>query len=143
MTAALRIYLIFPVLSRDALVDTILPTGGGSAGDKPVFAPAGTRIMVDFYTLHRNEAIYGPDPEKFNPDRWDSIQPGPWQYLAFGGGMRACLGRQKTLAEASCTLTRLAQTFKRIESRDDRDWAGELQLVTKNVHGCKVAFTPA
>ena len=63
--------------------------------------------------------------------------------MAFGGGQRACLGQQKALAEASYTLIRLAQTFKRIESRDDREWAGDQKLTAKNAHGCKVAMISA
>ncbi|KAL9619343.1 MAG: hypothetical protein Q9160_006023 [Pyrenula sp. 1 TL-2023] len=140
---SLRLYPVFPVLARDAVADTILPTGGGPQGKKPIFAPAGTRIVGDFWTLHRNESIYGPHPEQFNPDRWSSIQPGQWQFLAFGGGMRACLGQHKALAEASCCLIRMAQTIGRIESRDEREWAGELQLVARNVNGCKIAMFPA
>jgi len=62
--------------------------------------------------------------------------------MTFGGGMRACLGQQKALAEASCTLIRVTQAFKGIESRDDRDWAGDQKLVAKNINGCKVTLIP-
>ena len=143
IAVALRLYPVFPVLARDALVDTTLPTGGGLHGDKPIFAPAGTRVVGDMYTLHRNESIFGPNVHTFDPDRWNSIQPGPWQDMTFGGGMRACLGRNKALGEASCTLIRLAQSYKRIESKDSADWAGVLQLVARNINGCKVALIPA
>ena len=114
--------------------------GGGSRGNQPIFVPAGTKILADFYALHRDKAVYGENVESFNPDRWDSIQPSSWQFMAFGGGQRACLGQQKAIIEASYTLIRLAQSFKRIESRDDRDWAGDQKLTAKNVHGCKVAL---
>ena len=67
MVAALRLYPVFPVLARDALVDTTLPTGGGSQGDKPIFAPAGTRVIAGFYTLHRIESIHGPHTHTFDP----------------------------------------------------------------------------
>lgn len=72
--------------------------------------------MAEFYTLHRDKEVYGEDVENFNPDRWESIRPGPWQFMAFGGGQRVCLGQQKALAEASYTLIRLAQAFQRVES---------------------------
>ena len=137
---ALRLYPVFPVLARDAPVDKILPTGGGSQGDKPIFAPAGTRVIADFCTLHRSESIYGLHTHSFHPDRWNSIRPGTWQDMTFDGGMRTCLGR---LGEASCTLIRLAQNFKSIESKDSRDWAGVLQLAARNINGCKVTLTPA
>ena len=141
---ALRLYPVFPILARDALRDTILPTGGGLQGDQPIFARAGTRVVADFWTLHRAESVFGPTPEAFNPDRWNSIQPRPWQYMAFGGeGMRNCPARYKALGEASCVLIRLAQRFKRIESRDSKDWAGRLRLAAKNTNGCKIALIPA
>lgn len=63
--------------------------------------------------------------------------------MTFGGGICTCLGRQKALGGASCTLIRLAQSFEKIESKDVRDWAGVLQLAARNINGCKVALTPA
>ena len=130
-------------MARDALIDTVLPTGGGFNGDKPIFAPAGTRVVGDFYTLHRKESVYGPNTHIFDPDRWENIQPNPWQEMSFGGGQRSCLGRHKALGEASCVLIRLAQKFKRLESRDENEWAGTLQLVARNIHGCKVGLISA
>ena len=131
------------MLARDAIVDTILPTGGGPNKDKPIFAPTGTRIVGDFYTLHRSTTIYGPDALSFNPDRWDFINPGSWQDMTFGGGMRSCLGKSKALGEASCVLIRIAQTFRNIQSADEADWAGVLQLVARNKNGCHVKLIPA
>ena len=78
--------------------------------------------------------------ENFDPDRWDSIQPGPSHYVSFGGGQHGCLGKQKTLAEAPYTVIRLARSFEEIESGDEQDWAGDQKLTTKNVHGRKLAF---
>jgi len=87
--------------------------------------------------------VYRRNVEDFDPDRWDNIQPGPWQFMAFSGGQRDCLGQQKAPLEASYILLRLAQTFKKIESKDDRDWAGDQKLTAKNAYGCMVAFVPA
>lgn len=140
---SLRLYPIFPILGRVALKDTILPCGGGSEQKSPIYVHAGTRLIADFYALHRDQSVYGPEVEKFIPDRWNTIKPGPWQYLAFGGGTRACLGKEKALAEASCTLIRIAQMFREIRSRDEKDWTGDQKLVARNVNGCKVAFVLA
>ncbi|KAL9113577.1 MAG: hypothetical protein Q9227_002315 [Pyrenula ochraceoflavens] len=118
---SLRLYPVFPLLARDALVDTILPTGGGPNGEKPIFAPAGTRIVGDFWTLHRDESVYGLHPEKFIPDRWNYIQPSPWQFLAFGGGMRACLGQQKAMKsrdDPKYRRERLFEIGKRLAAND-------------------------
>ncbi|KAI9705363.1 MAG: hypothetical protein M1820_005193 [Bogoriella megaspora] len=143
LNESLRLYPVFCRLARVASKDTTLPTGGGISGDKPILCPAGTQVFCNFYALHRDEKVFGPNVEEFQPDRWESIQPGPWQYIPFGGGMRSCLGQQKALGEASCVLIRLAQAFDRIESRDGEDWAGDQKLVAQNVNGCKVALIPA
>ena len=90
--------------------------------------------------MNRDESIYGPRTEYFEPDRWDSISPGPWQNMAFGGGNRSCLGRHKALGEASCVLIRLAQRYYKLESRDTEDWKGVVQLIVRNPNGCKVGL---
>ena len=35
---------------------------------------------------------------------------------------------------------RLAGTFKKLESRDDQDWKGDIKITCKNANVCKVAF---
>ncbi|CAJ2503488.1 Uu.00g108820.m01.CDS01 [Anthostomella pinea] len=126
---ALRLYPIFPLMGRVALCDTTLPTGSGPNHDAPVFIPKGT-----------DPHVFGEDVEAFRPERRDNIQPGQWDFMGFGGGNRACLGRQKSLVEASYLLARTAMRFEKLESRDDRDWRGEMKLTCQNGNGCKVAF---
>ncbi|KAL8951372.1 MAG: hypothetical protein Q9222_002649 [Ikaeria aurantiellina] len=131
---SLRIFPIFPTLARVSLKDSILPTGGGVHGDRPVFVAAGTRTLSNFYALHRGQDVWGKNVEEFDPSRWHRLQPGPWQFMGFGGGQRACLGQQKALMEASYALIKFGKTFERLESRDGSDWAGEQKLTAKNVH---------
>ena len=140
---ALRLYPIFPILRRVAKNETTLPRGGGKDGDRPVYISPGTRIVSNYYALHRVESAFGVDVETFNPDHWDSINPSPWDYMLFGGGPRACVGKHKALAEAACTIVKIAQTIRAVESRDDKDWAGEVKLTARNANGCKVALIPA
>lgn len=140
---ALRIYPLFPVMGRIALNDTILPLGGGKNGDTPIYIARGTSLDANFYALHRNESVFGPDVENFNPDRWDNINPGPWEFMPFGSGPRACMGQQKAMIEASYVVVLIAQAFKGLESRDKEDWAGQVKLTAKNANGCKVALIPA
>ncbi|KAJ8066353.1 hypothetical protein OCU04_005424 [Sclerotinia nivalis] len=63
--------------------------------------------------------------------------------MPFGGGPRACVGQHKALAEASYMLAKFAQLYKKIESRDARDWAGQQRLTASYVIGCKVVCVPA
>ncbi|KAM0129663.1 hypothetical protein ACHAP3_007692 [Botrytis cinerea] len=142
---SLRIYPVFPIMNHIALRDTILPRGGGANGKAPIFAPKGTTIYTNQYTLDRDETVFGNGVEIFNPGRWNSFncKPTSWEYMPFGGGPRACVGQQNALVEAAYTVAKIAQVYKGLESRDDKDWEGEWKLTAKNVNGCKVACIPA
>lgn len=132
-------------MNRIALRDTTLPRGGGTNGEAPIFAPKGTTIYTNQYALHRDETVFGNGVEIFNPDRWNSVngKPTSWEYMPFGGGPWACVGQQKTLVEVAYTVAKIAQVYQGLESRDDKDWEGELKSTAKNVNGCKVACIPA
>jgi cytochrome P450 len=78
---------------RQAVVDTILPVGGGPDGAQPIFIEKGTHVIFHPWSMHRREDIFGPNPETFNPNRWDGLRPG-WGFLPFNGGPRICLGRK-------------------------------------------------
>lgn len=141
--AALRLYPVFPLLGRVALCDTVLPVGGGPNHNAPCFVPKGTKVEMGYHALHRDPRVFGDDVEEFRPERWDSINPGQWEFMGFGGGSRACLGRQKSLAEAAYVLARVAMRFEKLESRDGREWKGEMKLTCKSANGCKVALFKA
>ncbi|KAF1918279.1 cytochrome P450 [Ampelomyces quisqualis] len=72
---ALRLYPIFPIMGRNAIRDTTLPTGGGSVQGEPVFVQQGTIAAMNYLPLHRDPAVYGEDTEAFRPERWETIQP--------------------------------------------------------------------
>ncbi|KAF2009358.1 cytochrome P450 [Aaosphaeria arxii CBS 175.79] len=136
----LRLYPIFPLLGRIALQDTQLPVGGGSDQNHPVFIPKGTMVIISYYAVHRNNAVFGNDIDAFRPDLWDSIRPSQWEFYGFGAGYRACLGQQKAMIESSYVLVRMAYELEKIHSRDSREWKGGLKLTCKSAHGCKLAF---
>ncbi|KAF2707548.1 cytochrome P450 [Pleomassaria siparia CBS 279.74] len=139
LSESLRLYPVFPLMNRCCLQDTTLPVGGGPNYDQPIFIPKGTYIQTSFFALHRNESVFGPFVEDFRPERWLEMHPGQWEYMAFGGGQRACLGREKVLVEAALVIAKLAQTFERLESRDARQWKGMMRLTGKNANGCQIA----
>lgn len=123
---------------RAALRETTLPRGGGSQGLDPIYVPEGTKIYSNYYALHRDELVFGKDATSFVPERWDSIKPGSFEYMPFGAGPRACVGKEKALSEASYALAKFAKLYKGVESRDYEEWAGQLKLTARNAHGCKV-----
>jgi cytochrome P450 len=90
--------------------------------------------------MHINEEVFGRISGLFRPSRWNDIRPGQWEYMPFGGGERACLGREKVLAEAAYVFARLEKTLARVEAKDERPWKQVVRTTAKNVNGCKVGL---
>ena len=101
LNESLRLYPLVPGNAREALVDTVLPLGGGPEGKAPMFVPKGTAVGWSLFTMHRRKDFYGEDSEDFRPERWlgeKGLRP-TWEYLPFNAGPRICLGR-------ACSLSR-------------------------------------
>ncbi|KAL1533771.1 beta-amyrin 28-monooxygenase [Salvia divinorum] len=51
--------------------------------------------MKTFWTPHstHNNPEYFPEPEKFDPSRFEGSGPAPYTFVPFGGGARICPGR--------------------------------------------------
>jgi cytochrome P450 len=90
---ALRLYPLIPLNSRTALVDTILPVGGGKDRKQPVAIAKGEQIVYSAYVIHHRKDIWGEDADEFRPGRWEGRRMG-WEFLGFSGGPRVCLGRE-------------------------------------------------
>lgn len=75
------------------------------------FLPAGTIVGMNAHVLHRNEEIFGPNPDEFVPERWlkqNGEDSNGFQArlaamnnsdLTFGFGSRSCLGKNIALLE--------------------------------------------
>ena len=74
--SALRLYPVLPGNQRTAIVDTILPLGGGPDGKSPIFIPKGQIVEYAVYAMHRRKDFYGEDAEEFKPERWETLKPG-------------------------------------------------------------------
>ena len=76
---ALRFYPVVPSNGRIAVKDTVLPCGGGTHGEYPLFIPKGAIVGFTPYVMHRRQDIYGPDALEFRPERWapeKGLRPG-------------------------------------------------------------------
>ncbi|KAK2611687.1 hypothetical protein N8I77_005015 [Diaporthe amygdali] len=138
----LRLWPPVPSNMRVAVTDTVLPRGGGVNGEEPVHVPKGCAITYTVYAMHRRQDLFGPDADKFRPERWEEGQTYGWQYLPFNGGPRICLGQQYALTEALMVLTRFAQEFEFIEAKDPKQWTESLHLTVSPFNGVQVALTP-
>ena len=132
-----------PATTRQALKDTVLPSGGGPNGRSPILVPKGTQVILNFFAMHHRADIWGSDVEGFRPERWEGKRI-DWSFSPFGGGPRKCIGRkspffyqsvyrtassdfsyalpeQLVLTEVSYFLIRTVQRFDMIENMDPTD----------------------
>jgi cytochrome P450 len=63
-----------------------------------------------YHTQHMPE-LY-PDPDAFQPERWETINPSIAEYSPFGGGSRMCIGASFAMMEIKIVLAMLLQRFR-------------------------------
>ena len=107
---SLRLWPTAPGFTRHPLEDTVI---GGR-----YHLPRDTAITVLIPSLHRATSVWGPDAEEFNPDhvspeRMAALPPSA--YKPFGSGLRACIGRQFALQEATMALGMVLQRFDLVD----------------------------
>ncbi|MFW6689477.1 cytochrome P450 [Streptomyces sp. MAR4 CNX-425] len=115
---SLRLWPTAPGYTRAARTDTVL------GGVHPMRAGAWAIVLTP--ALHRDPAVWGPDPERFDPDRFlpERVRARPAHvFKPFGTGERACIGRQFALHEATLVLGLL---LRRYELRGDPGYRLEI-----------------
>lgn len=72
--------------------------------------PAETWLTPSIYLTHHREDLY-PQPKQFKPERFIEKQYSPYEYLAFGGGNRRCIGMAFALFEMKLVLTKILKNL--------------------------------
>ncbi|KAF8181910.1 cytochrome P450 [Mycena galopus ATCC 62051] len=86
------------------------------------FIPKGTMVLPNVWAMVHDESIYGPQPEKFNPERF--LSPGGQlnandHILGFGFGRRTCIGRHAADATVWITIVSILSTFNIAKAKDE------------------------
>jgi len=76
--------------------------------------PGGTKVALNGWVLHRNEAIFGRDPKAYRPERWlEGDAKNMERYMfQFGGGSHLCIGKNLALLEMNKTLPFLFREYE-------------------------------
>ncbi|KAF3008985.1 hypothetical protein E8E13_011528 [Curvularia kusanoi] len=136
-----RLYPIVPANSREAIVDTFLPRGGGPDGTAPILVPKGSYVAYHSYSMQRRTDLFGDDADVFRPERWleSRFRPG-WAFVPFSGGPRVCIGQNLALFETMYVVARFVQEFD-LSTRDADPWQEKLSITCMGLNGCKVGLT--
>ncbi|HAA27885.1 MAG TPA: cytochrome P450 [Cyanobacteria bacterium UBA8553] len=73
--------------------------------------PEGTEVFVSIYQTHHMPELYA-EPEVFNPQRWETIEPSMFEYVPFSAGSRTCIGAAFALIEMKIVLAMLLQRYR-------------------------------
>ncbi|MGD9912593.1 MAG: cytochrome P450, partial [Rhizobiaceae bacterium] len=106
LNEALRLWPTAPAIGLYPYKDEVI--GGQYRLKKNTFVTLLTLM------LHRDKAVWGPEPEKFNPENFsreaEAARP-PNAFKPWGNGQRACIGRQFAMQEATMVLGMILQRF--------------------------------
>jgi cytochrome P450 len=76
----------------------------------PLSLQRGTGIVFTPIVTHHLADLY-PEPERFIPDRWQTLRPSPYAYHPFGAGPRLCIGGPLATAVIRIALQRILSSF--------------------------------
>jgi cytochrome P450 len=76
--------------------------------------PQSAVVLICPWIVH-HDARWWPEPEKFDPDRWDEATATSrprWAYFPFGGGSRSCIGEAFAWMEAILVTATIARHWR-------------------------------
>lgn len=76
----------------------------------PFDLPTGSLVIFSQFITHHLERSFA-DPYRFRPERWETIDPSPYEYLPFAAGPKMCIGGPLAMMTLRITLGTLWQRF--------------------------------
>ncbi len=77
----------------------------------PYVLPAQANVILSPFVTQRDPELYR-DPARFQPQRWEQIQPSIYEYLPFGAGPRTCIGLGFASMSIRLILPMVLQRFR-------------------------------
>ncbi len=72
--------------------------------------PRGTGLILSPLITQRDPDVF-KEPNRFNPHRWDTLKPGPYEYFPFGAGPRRCIGSSFFELSSRIVLSTILQHY--------------------------------
>lgn len=140
---SLRLRPPVPFEIKQCTSDVTLPDG--------TFLPRDSVILWSIWAINRSHETWGPDPERFIPERWldedgrfQSELKSAFEFPVFNGGPRACLGKKMAELMAMYVLIMVIAEFEIEEVKDpaspdqERKTKNSLTLPMESGFPCRV-----
>ncbi|KAI5456875.1 putative P450 monooxygenase [Mariannaea sp. PMI_226] len=106
-------------------LERIVPKGGAQLCG--VHLSEGTIVGINPAVIHRDESIFGPDAESFNPERWlgsdaENIKKMDRHLMTFGYGSRTCIGKNISIMEMGKLVPAILRNFDLEWANEDPEW---------------------
>ncbi|XP_035459320.2 cytochrome P450 4d2 isoform X1 [Spodoptera frugiperda] len=111
---SLRLFPPVPLIIRKVLEDITLPSGR--------VLPAGSGVACSIWGVHRDPKYWGPDAEKFDPDRFLPERfnlEHACSYMPFSNGPRNCVGYQYALMSIKTALSTILRKYRVIMDTEE------------------------
>ncbi|XP_052865269.1 cytochrome P450 4d1-like [Anopheles cruzii] len=128
----LRLYPSVPMFGRKMLENTEI--------NGKLF-PAGANVIILPFFLGRN-AEYFPDPEKFDPERFNvetsAEKTNPYQYIPFSAGPRNCIGQKFAIAELKSVTSKVLRHYEVLPPVEPREISFIAELILRPEFGIPI-----
>ena len=103
--------------------------------------PANCELILCPFLAHREPAVF-ERPRTFLPRRWRRFHPRPYEFLPFGAGRHACVGRGMAMELLRSVLGFAVRNFDVVLDGDQAiDWRMHVQFMPRE--DIRVRFEPA
>ncbi|CAG9785187.1 unnamed protein product [Diatraea saccharalis] len=134
----LRLFPPVPFIIRKIEENVTLPSGK--------VLPAGSGLVISIWGIHRDPKYWGPDAEKFDPDRFSPERLNlkhVCSFMPFSQGPRNCLGYQYALMSIKTAVSSIVRKFVVVpdpQNSDEPKIRVKLDVMMKDVDGYQIAL---
>ncbi|XP_047632682.1 cytochrome P450 4F6-like [Phacochoerus africanus] len=110
---SLRLHPPVTIISRCCAQDVVLPDGR--------VIPKGNICVISIFGIHHNPSVW-PDPEVYNPFRFDPESPqkrSPLAFIPFSAGPRNCIGQTFAMTEMKVVLALTLLCFRVLPDEEE------------------------
>ncbi|KAJ3615413.1 hypothetical protein MTP99_007480 [Tenebrio molitor] len=101
--------------------------------------PKGVIVFVFIRGLHMNPKFY-PDPEKFDPSRFDNVERKQSAFMPFGAGPRNCIGNKFAMLVTKSVIAKIVRNFEVGPSFSEHKLELAAESMLKSLNGVKVGL---